>query len=99
MFNFRAAWRATFSSAAEAQLPNTSFPSQHFIKAPDTPKPACFSRAAATEESTPPDMATITFLFDFFLMKPAMVYFYNSFLSFFQCKSRGGEKFSPALFY
>ena len=36
---------------------------QNLIKTPITSKPAFFNKAAATEESIPPDMATITFDF------------------------------------
>src|SRR3989344_8131854 len=38
---------------------------QHFIYTPTTSKPPLFNRAAATELSTPPDMATNTFTFFF----------------------------------
>jgi hypothetical protein len=39
---------------------------QNLIKTPTTSKPALFKRAAATEESNPPDIATTTFLAIFF---------------------------------
>ena len=41
---------------------------QNFIKTPVTLKPALFKRRAATLESTPPDIAAITFCCFFFFM-------------------------------
>ena len=57
---------ASFSDSIEQHLLSPACPEpsegsfQNFMKIPITSKPACFNRAAATELSTPPDMATTT---------------------------------------
>lgn len=63
MFSFAATFRALLSDSGLQHL----FPiDQNFIKTPMTSKPFLFKRAAATEESTPPDIAIITFFMFFY---------------------------------
>ena len=50
---------ARSSFAVQYSVPSSS--SQFFMNRPSTAYPCCFSNSAATEESTPPDMPTMTF--------------------------------------
>lgn len=52
---------ASARSAAAVQYSSPSSSSQFFMNRPSTLYPCCSSRYAETEESTPPDMPTITF--------------------------------------
>ena len=51
---------ARSSIAVQYSVPSSS--SQFFINRPSTLKPACWSKTADTEESTPPDIPTMTCL-------------------------------------
>ena len=51
---------ASTRSARDVQYSSVSSSSQFFMNRPTTSKPCCFSSHAATDESTPPDMPTIT---------------------------------------
>src|SRR5882672_5320095 len=55
-----AAATASIRSSREEQYSSVSSSSQFFMNRPDTSWPCCLSSKAATVESTPPDMPTMT---------------------------------------
>src|SRR2546428_5705525 len=65
--------RASYKSSSEQQLPNDCSPlwSYSCIDRPMTSWPCSASSAAATDESTPPDMATTILMFQK-LMQPRL---------------------------
>ena len=56
-----AADTASTKSSREVQYSSLSSSSQFFMNRPTTSKPCSFSSQAATDESTPPDIPTMTF--------------------------------------